>query len=64
MNVAALIAALGSRFDAGEIEVVERVLRDYGGTVPDAHLISEAALALAIFRRGAKVLDAEPGPPI
>ena len=64
MDIAAVTAALGSRFDADETEVVERVLREYGGTVPDAHLISEAALALAIFRRGAKVLDAEPGPPI
>ena len=47
-----MIAALGGRFDADETEVIERVLREYGGTVPDKQLISEAALALAIFRRG------------
>ncbi len=47
-----MIAALGGRFDADETDVIERVLREYGGTVPDQQLISEAALALAIFRRG------------
>ena len=52
MNIEAIIAALGGRFDADEAEVIERVLREYGGTVPDEQLISEAALALAIHRRG------------
>jgi hypothetical protein len=52
MNIDALIAALGGRYDAAEIQVLERVLREYGGTVPDEQLISEAALALAIYRRG------------
>ncbi len=51
MVIEALIAALGSRFDDDETEVIERVLRDYGGTIPDKQLISEAALALAIHRR-------------
>lgn len=46
-----MIEALGGRYGAAEAEVIERVLRDHGGTVPDAQLISEAALALAIFRR-------------
>jgi hypothetical protein len=32
--------------------VTERVLREYGGAIPDAQLISEASLALAIWRRG------------
>jgi hypothetical protein len=50
-NIEALIAALGSRFDDDETEVIERVLRDHGGTIPDKQLISEAALALAIHRR-------------
>ena len=50
MNIDAVIAALGGRFDADEAEVIERVLREYGGTVPDEQLISEAALA--IHRRG------------
>ncbi len=52
MNIEAVTAALGGRFDAGETEVIERVLRESGGTVPDSQLIEEAALALAIFRRG------------
>jgi hypothetical protein len=54
MDIAAVTAALGSRFDADETEVVERVLREYGGTVPDAQLIEEVGLALAIFQRGRK----------
>ena len=52
MDIEAVIAALGGRFDADEVAVIGRVLREYGGTVPDQQLISEAALALAIFRRG------------
>ncbi len=52
MNIDAIIAALGTRFDADEAAVIERVLRDYGGTIPDEQLIAEAALALAIWRRG------------
>ena len=43
--------ALGTRFDPDEAEVIERVLRDHGGIVPDQQMISEAALALAIHRR-------------
>ena len=31
---------------------IRRVLRQYNGSVPDEQLISEAALALAIHRRG------------
>jgi len=53
MNIEAVIAALGGRYDADETEGIERVLREYGGTVPDQQLISEAALALVIWRRGA-----------
>jgi len=51
MDIEAVVAALGTRFDPAETEVIERVLRDHGGTVSDHQLISEAALALAIFRR-------------
>ena len=43
---------MGTHYDADEAAVIERVLREYGGTIPDDQLISEAALALAIFRRG------------
>ena len=56
-----VIAALGGRFDADEAEVMERVLREYGGTVPDAQLIEEAGLALAVWRSIVK-LHAEAGP--
>jgi hypothetical protein len=52
MNIDAIIAALGGRFDAAEVEVIERVLRESGGTVPDQQLIEEAGLALPIWRRG------------
>ena len=52
MNIEAVIAALGGRYDADEAEVIARVLRESGGTVPDKQLISEAGLALAIWRRG------------
>jgi len=52
MNIEAVIAALGTDYDADEAEIIERVLREHGGAVPDKQLISEAALALAIFRRG------------
>jgi hypothetical protein len=52
VNIEAVIAALGGHYSADEAEVIERVLREHGGTVPDQQLISEAALALAIHRRG------------
>ena len=52
VNIEAVIEALGGRYDADETAVIERVLRQYNGTVPDAQLIEEAALALAILRRG------------
>ena len=51
VDIKAVIAALGTRFDPDEAEVIERVLRDHGGIVPDQQMISEAALALAIHRR-------------
>jgi hypothetical protein len=52
VDIDAVIAAVGGRYDADEAEVIERVLREHGGTIPDEQLISEAALALSIFRRG------------
>ena len=52
MDIEAVIAALGTRFDADEAEVIEWVIRKYGETIPDEQLIKEAALALAIWRRG------------
>ena len=46
MDVEAVIEALRSRFDADETEVIARVLRENHGTIPDAQLIEEAALAV------------------
>ena len=52
MNIDVVIAALGGRYDAAEAAVIERVTRECSGTIPDAQLIEEAGLALAIWRRG------------
>ena len=52
MDIEAVSAALGTHYDADEAEVIQRVLRAYNGTIPDDQLISKAALALAIHRRG------------
>ena len=51
MNIEAVIAELGGRYTTAEATIIARVLREYNGTVPDQQLISEAALALAIWRR-------------
>jgi len=51
VDIDALIAALGGRFDAEESVVIERVLREYNGPIPDKQLLSEVGLALAIHRR-------------
>jgi len=54
MDTEAVIAALGTRFDAAEASIIERMLREYGGTIPDAQLVEEIGLALAIHRRSAR----------
>ncbi len=46
-----MIAALDTRFDAAEAAIVERMLREYSGSVPDKQLLSEIGLALAVHRR-------------
>jgi len=51
VDIDALIAALGGRFDAEESVVIERVLREYNGPIPDKQMLSEVGLALAIHRR-------------
>ena len=51
MNVEAVIAALGTRFDPDEAAIAGWMLREYGGTIPDAQLVEEIGLALAIQRR-------------
>jgi len=54
VDVEHVIAALGDRFDPAEAEIVERLLRNYNGTVPEKQLLSEIGLALAIHRRAEK----------
>lgn len=51
MDIEQVIAALDDRFDPAEAEIVERLLRDYNGTIPDRQLLDEIGLALAIHRR-------------
>ena len=51
-EIEAVIAALGGRFDPAEAALIERMLRECGSTIPDAQLIEEIGLALAIHRRG------------
>ena len=46
-----MIAGLGTVFDADEAAIAERLLREYGGTIPDAQLLDEIGLAVAIHRR-------------
>ena len=46
-----MIEALGTRYDADEAAIAERLLREYGGTIPDAQLLSEIGLAVAIHRQ-------------
>jgi len=48
MDIGAVIAALGTRFAPDEAVVIERMLREYEGTIPDDQLIEEAALSLAV----------------
>lgn len=52
MDAEAVIAALGGRYDDGEAAIIERMLREYHGTIPDAQLVEEIGMALAIHRRG------------
>ena len=52
MDIDAVIAALGTRFDPAEAAIAERMLREYAGSIPDAQLVEEIGLALAIWRRG------------
>lgn len=51
MEVDQIVAALGGRYDRDESAIIERMLRDCAGTVPDAQLIEEIGLALAVRRQ-------------
>jgi len=51
MDIGQVIAALGGRYEPDEAAVIERLLLEYGGTIPDTQLIDEIGLALAVLRR-------------
>ena len=51
MDIELIIAQLGSRFDADETGIAERLLREFTGAVPDDQLIEQIGLAIAIHRR-------------
>jgi hypothetical protein len=50
-DIDAVIAALGDHYSAERAAIVERMLREYAGTIPDEQLIEEIGLALAIHSR-------------
>ncbi len=51
VDIEAVIAGLGTVFDADEAAIAEKLLREYGGRIPDKQLIEEIGLAVAIHRR-------------
>jgi hypothetical protein len=51
VDIAAVIAGIGTVFDTDETAIAERLLREYGGTIPDKQLNDEIGLAVAIHRR-------------
>ena len=50
MDIDQVIAALDTRFDADETAMIERMLRQLHGTIPDNQVIEEIGLALGIHR--------------
>ncbi len=51
VDIEPVIDALGSNFSADEATIIEGLLRELNGTMPDAQMIEEIALALAVHRR-------------
>jgi hypothetical protein len=51
VRIEPVIDALAGTFNADEVVIIERMLRDLNGTIPDAQMIEEIALALAVHRR-------------
>ncbi|MEI7780131.1 MAG: hypothetical protein WCJ42_11985 [Actinomycetes bacterium] len=51
MDIEAVIAGLGGRYTAAEAAVIENMLRRNASTIPDAQLIEEIGLAIAVYRR-------------
>ena len=54
VDIEQLIAALSDHYEPDAAAIVERMLREYGGKIPDKQLIEEIGLALAIHRREAE----------
>jgi hypothetical protein len=52
VDIEQIVEALDTRFDPAEAAIAERMLREYGGTIPDAQLLDEIGLAIAVHRRG------------
>ena len=48
MDIEQVIAALDGHYTPERAAIVERMLREYAGTIPDKQLIEEIGLALAI----------------
>lgn len=46
-----MIAALRTRYDPDTAALIERMLRELNGTIPDQQMIEEIGPALAIHRR-------------
>ena len=51
MDIEPVIDALAGNFSADEVVIIERMLRELNGTIPDAQMVEEIALALAVHRR-------------
>ncbi len=51
VDIEPVIAALPGNFSADEVPIIERMLRELNGTIPDAQMVEEIALALAVHRR-------------
>ena len=51
VNIEQVIERLGEVFTPDEAAIAERMLQEYGGTIPDAQLHSEIGLSVAIHRR-------------
>ena len=51
VDIEAVIAALGGRYDPAEAAIAERMLREHAGTIPGAQLVEEIGLASAAHRR-------------
>ena len=55
MDIEAVNAALGERFDADQAAIAGRMLREYSGTIPDAQLVEAIGLATAVYPEAARL---------